>query len=295
MKSRSVIVLSFVLLLSLGFEVSNANLVASPKPTENMPEIFIREDGSIDPEGAPIQRNGRIYSLTGDIVKYCLIIRCDNIIFDGKGHTLLGRGIVPGVDTAITIMSTPFNSSINRKNVTIMNVNIEEFRVGIQAQITGCTITRNTFTNVQSGIMVDFSNHQITNNTIKGKLQDYGCGISAFGSHNSVMGNDISHLRCGIEFKYGDHNRASNNTLSNIAETAIDISSAPDTVLEKNVLPVASPSPTALSATPSTPAQEPKHWSNSMYILLGLGVIAVVVSLILLVIRRHLKTKEKQV
>ncbi len=287
-KTIGVLVLSFVILFSLGFEVVNANLVGNPKPTENMPEISITEDGSIDPKTAPIQRNGRTYTLTGDITKYQLIIKCDNIILDGKGHTLLGRGIVPGTDTAITIESTA---------VTIKNFSIEKFRIGIYApSIYGCIITENTIKSGEHGIRIGYSaeNNKITYNTILGGLQDYGCGISVFGSYNSVIGNNISNLRCGIEFDYGDHNRASNNTLSNIKETYIDISSAPDTFLENNILPVASPSPTATSATTTTstpPSVGSYYLSISTLLILGLVAIVVVVGLVILIVYRRYQEK----
>ena len=89
-KKICVFILSVALLCSLGSEVAHAaNLVADIGLMENMPEIYIWEDGSIKPPSVPIARNGRTYSLTGDITKYKLIIRCDNIVVDGKGHTLL--------------------------------------------------------------------------------------------------------------------------------------------------------------------------------------------------------------
>lgn len=283
------IILIFVLISSFAFEITNANFMVDP-----LPNIYIKEDGSIEPKTAPIQRNGRTYTLTGDITKYELRIKCDNIILDGKGHTLLGRGIGPGTDTAITIADTRANhTTINRQNVIIKNFNIEKFGRGIYApSISGCVITENTIKNGQDGILTGYSaeNNKITYNTISGGLQDYGCGIRAFGSYNSVIGNNISNLRCGIEFDSGDHNKASNNILSNIKEIYIDISSAPDTVLENNVLPLASPSPTATSATitPTTPSPTGSdYWSNPTFLALGVIVIVAVVSVILIVRWRH--------
>ena len=47
-------------------------------------------NGSIDPVGAPIQRNGNIYTLTGNITSSAdgIVVQRDNIIIDGAGYTV---------------------------------------------------------------------------------------------------------------------------------------------------------------------------------------------------------------
>jgi hypothetical protein len=57
------------------------------------PPIYIRADGSVDPSTAPIQRNGDIYTLTGDMEPTLLgstflVIERSNMTLDGADHTL---------------------------------------------------------------------------------------------------------------------------------------------------------------------------------------------------------------
>lgn len=285
-KKIGVFILFVALLFSFGFEVTNAaNLVANPGLMENMPEIYILEDGSIDPNTAPIARNAKTYSLTGDITEYKLIIKCDNIVLDGKYHTLLGRGHGPIQDTAIDLSSS--------KNVEVRNFNIDNFVHGIVAdKISDCTITGNSIKNTVSGINIGYSatNNKIAYNSIIGL--DSGNGIRVFGSYNDVIGNDISNVCCGIEFNYGDHNAAINNTLLDITDEYIDISGAPDTVLENNILPVASPTPSP-TTTPSVPVSSPAgsdFWLNPILLILGVVVVVLVFSVLLIARKRH---KEK--
>jgi parallel beta-helix repeat protein len=258
---------------------------------ENMPEIYINADGNIEPQIAPIKRNGNTYTLTDDITKYQIVIRRDGIVLDGKGHTLLGRGICPILDTAITIRTTPSNFTINRQNVTIKNFNIENFRIGISVpSVSNCIIINNTIKHGEDGIRLGTSyaeNNKITNNTLLGGLQDYGVGISAFGSYNSVIGNDISGFSCGIEFDYGNHNIAFNNTLSNIMDKYIDTSSIPDTVLGNNSLPAPPSSPIPTSIPPVTTAKTSPlesisydFWSLTIMIIIiiGTGLLLILIN-----------------
>ena len=175
----------------------------------------------------------------------------------------------------------------------VRNFNIDKFVHGIVAsKIYDSTISDISIKNTAFGINIGYSatNNKITDNSIIGL--DIGYGIRVFGSDNSVLGNNISLVRCGIEFNYGDHNRASNNVLSNITEIYIDISGAPDTVLENNVPPVALPTPSP-TTTPSVPVSSPAgsdFWLNPILLILGVVVVVLVFSVLLIARKRH---KEK--
>ena len=54
--------------------------------------IYIKTDGSIDPPTAPIQRNGGLYTLTGNITSDSdgIMIERKNMTVDGAGDTVQG-------------------------------------------------------------------------------------------------------------------------------------------------------------------------------------------------------------
>src|SRR3990170_6745661 len=88
-------------------------------------EIRIMPDGSV--EGTDkIQRNGDVYTLVGDItgsvrmLDYFISLERNNIVFDGAGRTIQGTG----VGIALKVWG--------RSNVTIQNMNINDFGTGIE-------------------------------------------------------------------------------------------------------------------------------------------------------------------
>src|SRR4030042_1192125 len=69
--------------------------------------IYIRADGSIDPFGSPIQRNGDLYTMIENVSCDAdgIVVERDNIVLDGAGFLLQGSG--SGLDRK----STRLNSS----------------------------------------------------------------------------------------------------------------------------------------------------------------------------------------
>ena len=125
---------------------------------------------------------GETYVLTADIVAYenCFTIAADNITLDGDGHTI--NGFDP----------TPSNIGVfvdGRTGVTIKNLNVENFIVGIllfnsnDNTLTGNTATNNFF----GGIELSFSNgNTLTGNTIQKNILD------GFRIISSSVGNHIN-------------------------------------------------------------------------------------------------------
>lgn len=107
-------------------DLANANPVA-PK---GYPQITINSDGSITPPTAPINRTGNIYTLTEDLVEQTIVIRRNNVVFEGAGHTIdvpkkAGPGLV--IYQTIGIWLLPDEGAdyvINRKNVIIRNLTV---------------------------------------------------------------------------------------------------------------------------------------------------------------------------
>jgi hypothetical protein len=67
------LILTLLMLLVAGTlfaNLSSANFFPDPGP--DLPRIYIRNDGSVEPATAPIERTGNLYKLTGNIVLYTI-------------------------------------------------------------------------------------------------------------------------------------------------------------------------------------------------------------------------------
>lgn len=78
--------------------------------------IYIRPNGSIDPSTAPTQRDGDVYTLIGNIYE-SIVVERDNIVVSGAGYKVSGSLVGNGI--------------LGKSNVTIKNVEIFHFVVGI--------------------------------------------------------------------------------------------------------------------------------------------------------------------
>jgi len=149
--------------------------------------VYIRADGSIDPPDAPIQRDGNVYTLTGNITSDTdgIVVERDNTVIDGAGCAVQGMGgyETKGVDL------------LGISNVTIKNINIKGFVYGIRLySSSNNTLYRNSIElNKEFGIYL-YNSH---NNTIsENKITDtYGYtdskGILLMCSSNNVIDENI--------------------------------------------------------------------------------------------------------
>ena len=181
------------------------SLAISVKPAKSAwtGTVYIRADGSIDPPDAPIQRDGNVYTLTGNIASSAdgIVVERDNIVIDGAGYTLQGTGSGRGIDL------------YGRKNVTVQNTRIDNFASGIGQ-------SRYSPINMVHGIRV--LKNTITNNR---------CGVSFIYSYNNIIiENNITNNYYGISLSYSFNNTISRN---NITETFIRV---PNLVMELNFL-----------------------------------------------------------
>jgi parallel beta-helix repeat protein len=99
-----------------------------PEPGPDLPRIYIRNNGSVQPQTPLIERTGSSYKLTGDIANYTLEIQCDNIVLDGDGYSIRGNASrIKGYDDG--------NNGIiieGQNHVTIKNINFEQGETGIR-------------------------------------------------------------------------------------------------------------------------------------------------------------------
>lgn len=126
--------------------------------------IFIRADGSIEGTNK-IQRNGNVYTFTGDIEdSYGIIVEKSNIVIDGKGHTL------EGTPRFLPIGSWDFGielSNITSGHVTIKNLKILKFNIGVYIWTTNNTVTGNTIIGSNVGIFLAESPNTVVGNYIE--------------------------------------------------------------------------------------------------------------------------------
>jgi len=140
--------------------------------------IYIREDGNV--EGTDkIQRDGNVYTFTGDIFD-SIVVEKDDVVIDGVGYSLKGDGSGYGIHL------------IHRNYVTIRNLEIEEFDTGIRLYGgSNNTINENNMVNNEWGIYVEYSEK----NTI---------------SENNITANEV-----GIRLTLSSNNVLRNNRINN--------------------------------------------------------------------------------
>jgi parallel beta-helix repeat protein len=174
-------------------------IVAIPAHSEASAQtIFIRADGSIDPPNAPLTLDGNIYTFTSNAYSP-LVVQKPGITIDGAGYTLQGRyngtkedtwmiGDGPtsnGTKVLWTIGIDMAKDTIG--NLTIKNLKIQNFSIGMYLWTKGNIITGNTVKDTIVGILLAGNENTITQNRIMNN--DYGV---FFGSNNP--GNVPSNL-----------------------------------------------------------------------------------------------------
>lgn len=149
------------------------NVIESAKQT-----IYIQSDGSINPPSAPIRREGNRYIFTENIYASISIDK-PNIILDGGGYTL--HGPFNGTQTDLWIIGEgeqnqsdsdqiPWTVGIdmraNTKGVTIQNINVKNFTIGIWLWTTNNVITKNSLNENLLGILLSGIDNAIVENVI---------------------------------------------------------------------------------------------------------------------------------
>ncbi|UCC58713.1 MAG: hypothetical protein JSW14_02000 [Candidatus Bathyarchaeum sp.] len=156
--------------------------------------IFVRADGSLEGTNK-IQRNGNVYTFIGDIKEsYGIIVETKNIVIDGKGHTL------EGTPRILPIGSWDFGielTNITSGHVTIKDLKILNFNIGIYVGTANNTITGNTISGGNVGITIAESPNIIIGNHIENNLEGVFLGplphdhanVHNIFYHNSFVNN----------------------------------------------------------------------------------------------------------
>jgi parallel beta-helix repeat protein len=144
--------------------------------------IFIRADGTVDPADAPIQQEGNTYILTGDAYAR-IVVQKSGITIDGAGHTIQGnpnstlaglwvvgqgpdqKAVENGSQVLYTIGVDDADKSVC--NVTVKNLNIRDFSIGIYVWTQNDTIIDNAVTQNVVGILLSGSSNSLIGNSIE--------------------------------------------------------------------------------------------------------------------------------
>jgi parallel beta-helix repeat protein len=203
-KQAGITALISLLLFTLLVGVQFVNLAVANflPPPPNLPSIYIRSDGTVDPPAA-IQRIGEVYTFTGNIADHTLEIQRDNIVVDGAGCTLQGNASGNGIKLT------------NRSGVTIKNLEIKQFRTCINIiSSSNIIITGNTITNNENAITLHSSmNNQIEGNKITGN--HVAILLYNASNHNSIIGNSMTNNGNGIWSEFNPNPSNYNNIIGN--------------------------------------------------------------------------------
>ncbi|MGD0496049.1 MAG: NosD domain-containing protein [Candidatus Bathyarchaeia archaeon] len=178
-KGKASRIMLILLFLSMSTSASSLHMVKA------ISTIHIRADGSVDPVTAPIQRNGDVFTLTGNVASDTdgIVIERNNTILDGMGYTLQG--------TSAPLSNGVYLSGIG--SVTIRGVKVKAFDYGIYLYNSpNNNISENEITDNEYGIYIDTysSNIKISGNKIANN--NYGISCVLYSDDNLILGNNIT-------------------------------------------------------------------------------------------------------
>lgn len=166
--------------------------------------IFIRADGTIEGTNK-IHRSGNTYIFAGDIEEsYGIIVEKSDITIDGKGHTL------SSVPRILPVGSWDFGielSNVTDGNVTVKNLRIVDFNIGVYIWTANNTVTQNIIKGTNTGIFLAESPNNIVANYIVNNTQGLFLGplrcdhamVYNVLYHNSFVDNTWNVYDCECE------------------------------------------------------------------------------------------------
>ncbi|UCF45210.1 MAG: hypothetical protein JSW44_00820 [Candidatus Bathyarchaeota archaeon] len=212
---KKIIIIAFALMF-----LSSTSLVGLASVASTVPIIRILSDGRIDPPTVPILRNGDVYTFTAN-VHVQIVVDIDNIVIDGAGYTLQGNYngtrtdswvVGQGPEQEYDETQVPWTIGIdlankNRHNLTVKNLNIRNFYIGMYIwtpnnTITGCALSDNIV-----GILLSGDSNTITKNYIAYNEEGIFFGVNQPGNeplniiltHNSFIDNAVHFSGCFCE------------------------------------------------------------------------------------------------
>jgi parallel beta-helix repeat protein len=211
-KARAILVCAlaiFVLLTAMFVFIS---------PVFALSPIRILPDGNIEPSDVAIQRNGDVYRFTGNVYAPIVVDR-DNVVIDGAGFTLEGNyngtrtdNWVVGQGPDQQTSAVPWTIGIdaankNRRNMTVFNLNIKSFYIGMYVWTSNNTVSGNSIMDNIVGILLSGDSNNVTGNYIAQNEEGIFFGVNNPGNlplniilaNNSFVENKIQFSGCFCE------------------------------------------------------------------------------------------------
>jgi len=182
-------------------------------------------------------------TLTSDVVGH-IVIDSDSVTLDGNGHSVSRADNTGGIGIFIVL----------KDGITVKNVRIDGFLLGISSAGTGNTIADNIIMNSFSGITVGESNSQIIGNTVKNNVfgiiffggdgfmvtkntvidNQIGIRLQDSADGNTIEQNVVKNNIAGIEIFSSQFNVVRENTVSKNDSHGIQIARSPNNIVEEN-------------------------------------------------------------
>ena len=195
------LVFAVALILAL---IGTPNIAFRVQKVEATVTIYIKADGSVDPETASISRVDNVVYSFEDNINDSIVVQRDNIVIDGANFRLQGTGVdqSKGVDLS------------DRTNVTLKSVEVTDFYFGIflyfscDNTVTGSNASNNTW----GAFLADSCDNALTGNTFLNN--EYGIYFHS-SNNNTLTGNNASNNTYGILLDGSTNNTFTCNTVSN--------------------------------------------------------------------------------
>lgn len=219
MKSKAVSEVMLTLLL-----IGMLTVASDIQPAKASGIIYIKADGSIDPQTANITTVDNITYTFIDNINEPIVIARNNIVVDGAGYALHRQSPV-GINLT------------RRSNVTIRNMEITAFPFGGRGiwiyGSSNISIWGNTMANGIDGIYMRYSNNNIiSGNVLTGNA--FGLTI-LYCLNNTVEGNDITSNDMGIFLGESSNNSIRGNNITNREEGVVLAASFNNSITENNI------------------------------------------------------------
>jgi len=194
--------------------------------------IYIRADGSVDPDTAPISSVDNItYTFTDNIVGdvpellNAIVVERDDVVVDGAGYTLQGTGSGAGIALS------------GRSNVTIKNMEIKafnEYGLLLSSSSNNIMLGNNITDNGEGISLSNSSNNRISENNISDNWNGVSLGSS---SNNTICGNSIEDSDYSGVFVSGSLNTdiCENNLVNNMLGIYLSHYSSNNVISRNNV------------------------------------------------------------
>jgi parallel beta-helix repeat protein len=168
--------------------------------------VYIRADGTVDPPSSPLQRNGTLYTLTGNISSdyEAIVIEKGGLLLDGAGFTVQGLGSINSVGVEVDACI----------NVTVQRMRIIGFGYDMVVNRSSIVdVSGNVVTGGLVGVLFEASSYnELRNNEITDNVD----GIELHASlNNSIRDNFVGwNSRSGISLCSSQNNSIVHNSLT---------------------------------------------------------------------------------